>query len=295
MVASAEAEVAFRTDDLESRKQLYDTLAKLPEGSTNLLELYEARSRLAQAKFHSAEAERRLQRARDAQTIGPLRDREALSQSAAKLAVAHRRAKLAAAEVKRCQIISPLDGYVNSHYDAPGQSIDVANPLARIVKIDPIHVRIDYPVERTDSLAIGQKADVVLDSFPKESFSGTVIRIHPEADAKARVLPVVIEVANPQHRIKPGITGFARLRLTKKTTVVPATAVIQRGSKAMVFRIEEGRARIREIQTGPLVEAGVLEVRGGLSAGEEVVVYGAASLQDNDPVDANWRRWARRD
>ena len=59
---------------------------------------------------------------------------------------------------------------------------------------------------------------------------------------------------------------------------------------------------------GLLLDTGVLEVQGGVAPGEEVVIYHSnfytnadkltrnhGYLQDNDPVDVDWRRWTRRD
>jgi hypothetical protein len=52
------------------------------------------------------------------------------------------------------------------------------------------------------------------------------------------------------------------------------------------------------------VDTGLLEVRAGLAPGDEVVAFQKLAgtltrdncyLQDNDPVDPNWRAWARRE
>ncbi len=190
----------------------------------------------------------------------------------------------------------------------PGAVITTDTPLTQVHKLDPLFVRMDYPQERIDEVYVGQQAEVVLDSLPKETFYGTVIRISPQVITALRVLPVVIKLSNPGNRIKSGITSFVRLKATRRVTVVPGTAVIQHVSKAMVFRIESGRARIREVRTGYVIQTGMLEVREGLAPGDEVVVFhnfyhtkekdlagGYGYLQDNDPVDVNWRKWAERE
>jgi multidrug efflux pump subunit AcrA (membrane-fusion protein) len=135
-----------------------------------------------------------------------------------------------------------------------------------------------------------------------------VIRIAPTVNAQLRVFPVVVELSNPGCRIRSGVSGFARLHVRRKVRTVPSAAVIPHGSKAMVFRVEQGRARLREFRAGHLAELGKLEVRDGLAAGDEVVVYhsnfyrhwgelvrSGGYLQDNDLVNVNWRQWARRD
>jgi Cu(I)/Ag(I) efflux system membrane fusion protein len=197
--------------------------------------------------------------------------------------------------VDACAITSPIDGFVDRVGVVPGEVVDVSAELTRVLKLDPIHVRMDFPEERIEEVSLGQTVDVTLDAFPAETLSGAVVRISPEVHPDLRVMPVMIEIPNPENRIKPGMNGFARLRLKKEATIVPAAAVIRRGSRAMVFRVEDGRARIREIQPGPLAGGGRLEVHAGLTPGQEIVIYGQQDLAENDPVDVDWRNWARRE
>ena len=154
-----------------------------------------------------------------------------------------------------------------------GEQVSSAKEFARIVTLDPIHVRVDFPQERVDDVFIGQLAEVVLDSFPQETFEAKVIRISPRVDSSTRVLAVVLEMPNPKNRIKAGISAFARLKVSKPyVTAVPATAIVHRGSKAVVFRIVDGRAKLREVEIGNSDVNSRLEVRSGLAPGDTVVV-----------------------
>jgi multidrug efflux pump subunit AcrA (membrane-fusion protein) len=159
-----------------------------------------------------------------------------------------------------------------------------------------------------DEVAVGQTAEVMLDAYRGETFTGKVVRTSPQVNPQLRVFAVVVELSNSNHRIRPGISGFARLRSMRKTKTVPAAAVIQHAAKSMVFRVENGRARLREVRTGTTLDSGMVAITEGLDRGDEVVVYYSnfyrhwgeltsldAYLQDNDLVDADWRKWARRD
>lgn len=215
----------------------------------------------------------------------------------AKLAVelAQLELQVARRDLKRCQVTSPIDGFVDEVDVVLGEQVDTARELTLVHKLDPIHVRVDFPQERIDEVFIGQQAQVVLDSFPQEPFAALVVRIAPQADPETRVLPVVLEVDNPEERIKAGITGYARLLVRRDAVTVPTTAVIERGGQAMVFRVEDGKAFIQKVKTGPPADVGLRTIREGLNAGDEVVVYGSEFLKDGDRVNDDWRRWARRD
>ncbi len=215
----------------------------------------------------------------------------------AELQVESARLKLAMAEndLRDCEIKSPIDGVADRVSVTRGIQLNNATSLVVIHKLDPIHVEMDYPIERLDSLQEGQEADVVLDSFPDETFRGKVIRIAPVASTRTRVLPVIVEVANPGNRIKGGITGFVRIATEGSRGIsIPQLAIIKSDQKAMVFTMQDKRVKIREIETGEMTPDGRIEVLSGLKVGEQVVTFGQDSLRENDLVDSNWRSSARR-
>lgn len=168
--------------------------------------------------------------------------------------------------------------------------------LAVVHQLDPIYVQMDYPMERLDSLELGQQAEVTLDAFAQETFTGKVVRIAPVVSTKTRVLPVTLEVPNPDNRIRAGISGFVRIKSTKPgAKTIPSVAVIKKQQQAMVVCVENSRAKIRPVQTGAVTDAGGIEIVHGLSAGDEVVIFGHDAIEENDPVNPNWRQWTRRD
>jgi RND family efflux transporter MFP subunit len=306
---SVEAEVHFRTEDLANRQAAFDIISKLSKDrASTLLDYYNARSKLAEAKFMLTDAQHRLQKARNSLRLGALSDDKELARAANDVETAEIDHHVARRDVERCVVRSPLDGYVSRLDTVAGSVITVNATLTQVLQTDPIWVQVDFPQERLDSLALGQQAEVILDSFPKETFQGTVVRLLPQVRPDLRVLPVMVELANPNGRIRAGVSGFVRLRQARKGTLVPSVAVIEHGQKAAVFRVEDGRAHLCPVTTGRLVEPGVLEVRDGLAAGDEVVVFHSnfyrhggslerrqCFLQDNDPVDTDWRRWTRRE
>lgn len=203
---------------------------------------------------------------------------------------------LAQRDLDLCEIVSPLDGVVDELQAVPGARVGGASTLAVVYQLGPIYVQMDFPMERLDSLQLGQEAEIVLDAFAQEKFIGKVIRIAPVVSTKTRVVPVMIEVANPDNRIKAGISGFARIKAFKPgATAVPAVAVIKKQQQAMVVCVEDNRAHIRPVHTGSLTDSGDVEILDGLKTGDQVVIYGQDSLEENDLVNADWRQWTRRE
>jgi membrane fusion protein (multidrug efflux system) len=202
---------------------------------------------------------------------------------------------LAMRDLELCKVTSPINGVVELMDAAPQMRLGGQAELAVIHQLDPIYVQMDYPMERCDSLVEGQTAEIVLDAFPQDKFTGTVVRVSPVVSTKTRVLPVLIEIANPDNRIRAGIAGYARVACAKASgTAVPSIAVIKNQQKAMVVRVENNRARLQEVRTGGVVQAGYVEVLDGLKSGDEIVVYGQDVVKDNDIVNAEWQEWSGR-
>jgi RND family efflux transporter MFP subunit len=317
--AGAQADVKYRGQDLDNKRHTLDAYNKMStEGAAAYLDLLYHRSLFYQATFALPESQRTLQRADITLKLGPYTDRELLTKAESGYEAAAASLKVFEYDLERLKVQSPLEGFIdfgpNPYTSAqaieplvPGAVLTQTTSVAQVYQVDPIHVRLDYPQERLDDLVMGQKVDVVLDSYPKETFHGEVVQIGGQVNANLRVLPVDVAIQNTDHRIRGGISGYARIRVRKRSVLVPAMAVIRQGEKSMVFRVENGRARIREVRTGPLAEMGQFEVRGGLEPGDEVVIYeGFYShggelvkkdivLKDDDRVDTNWKRWAKRE
>ena len=71
----------------------------------------------------------------------------------------------------------------------------------------------------------------------------------------------------------------------KAALAIPRAALFRDGERRFVYRLERGRARRREISVG-LVGLNDVEVTGGLSEGDVVLLSGAAPLSDGLKVTA---------
>ena len=212
----------------------------------------------------------------------------------AKLELAKLGLEIAQNDLQSCEVRSPIDGFISSVKITLGENIGSERQILTIKKLDPIRLQVDFPAERMEDVSMGQKASVVLDGFARGMFEATVVQIPPEVTSSTRVLPVVLEMSNAEGRVKAGMSGFARLKAIRSRLTVPVTAVIRRDREAMVFCVENGKAKIRKVTVGNLVDIGVVEILAGLEPGEEVIIYNKKALEDDDPVDTNWRAWSGR-
>ena len=118
----------------------------------------------------------------------------------------------------------------------------------------------------------GDPAQVTVDAYPGRAFNGRVDQILPEVDPATRTVRVRLIFRNPGVVLKPGMYVNVDINLPLgKQLVIPASAVLQSGSRAIAF-IDHGDGNLepREIQTGPQIEDSVIVLK-GLQPGDHVV------------------------
>jgi RND family efflux transporter MFP subunit len=237
-----------------------------------------ARLEGAEAALKAARAQRQRVRAlfeRDAATQQELDAAEA-SDSAA---LAERDA--AKAQLDYIEIRAPFAGRVSDKRIRAGDLAVPGQPLLVVQGGGALRVAASVSREQADRLKFGDVVQAVLEEGER-------------VEARVSVLSVAGDPASRRFLIKadlpPGSSAragaFARLRLPRGTEepqpMVPARALIERGALTGVFVIEEGKARLRWIDTG--ARAGdAWVVRAGLQPGEEVVLD-PGDLRDGDPV-----------
>ncbi|HET8734703.1 MAG TPA: efflux RND transporter periplasmic adaptor subunit, partial [Anaeromyxobacteraceae bacterium] len=121
-------------------------------------------------------------------------------------------------------------------------------------------------------IRLGMPATLSLQAFPGSTFVGKVIFIDPILDPKTRTAKVRLEFANPRGELKPEMFGEVTLQApTREGLRVPADAVIDSGTRKVVFvAIGEGKFQPREVTLGA-TSGDHVEVLSGLEAGERVV------------------------
>ena len=182
-------------------------------------------------------------------------------------------------------VTSPISGVVGRVYLDKGANVTLATPVALIVNMDEVQVKIDVTEKDLPKLKRDQIAEVKVDAYSSEIFQGRVLKISPVVDLNTRTAPVWINIANPQHRLKPGM--FARIKLMvgerQNALVVMRDAVIEEDSQRYVFIAEKKRASKKKVELG-LESDGKYEVVKGLKEGDQAIVLGPSDLKDGDSV-----------
>jgi RND family efflux transporter MFP subunit len=182
-------------------------------------------------------------------------------------------------------IQSPVDGFVSQRNLDPGAFANANTVILSVVDISTVRLVVNVVERDFRRVVRGVAAQVEVDAFPGEQFSGAVSRVAPVFDPATRTATIEIEVPNPGFRLKPGM--YARVRLTVEekpnALTVPRNAIVDQNGVRGVFLVVEDTAHFQGVTTGIQDEAYV-EVIEGLTDGQRVVTAGALALRDGDRV-----------
>lgn len=111
------------------------------------------------------------------------------------------------------KILSPVDGVVMDRPYNVGQTVAASFQAPTLFEIaqDPTKMQVQADVDQSDigRVQVGQMARFTVDAYPEDEFRGRIAQIRSNALVNQNVVtyPVIIEVANPEGRLKPKMTA----------------------------------------------------------------------------------------
>ncbi len=134
--------------------------------------------------------------------------------------------------LSRVPIRAPASGWIVGFHVVPGEVVQPEDQLFEIHDLSKVWVK-GYVFERDAAqVAVGQPARVTFSAFPDLEVIGTVVRIAPMMDESERVLPVWVEVDNPERLLKEGM--LARVAVLAEA----ATASSETATTALLRPVE---------------------------------------------------------
>ena len=199
--------------------------------------------------------------------------------------------------LKDATVTAPISGIIGKRYYEAGDMAAPILPLVSIVQMDKVKITFDATEEDLGKLAVGQKAEVRVKSYPDVTFSGSVAKISPVLDPLTRMAEIEVLVDNPQHKLKPGMYAEVQVttRIINDVIVIPRYAVIENTSlekvegkdvvvrNYFVYVVKNGKAEQRTLDVEFLNHTRIA-VRAGVSVDENLVVDGQNKLRDGAAV-----------
>jgi membrane fusion protein, multidrug efflux system len=170
----------------------------------------------------------------------------------------------------------------------PSNGSSAPSSLFQMVQTDTVRVYITVPQSDATAIEPGQVADVRVQEFPNQVFTGHVVRTARAVDPQSRTLLTEVQIVNPKRLLLPGMYSEIRFVLsrTNPPLIVPATALLPMTDGVHVIEVgADGRVQHRKLRI--VRDYGdYMEVDGGVSEGESVVLNPGDDLPDGTKVHA---------
>ena len=196
--------------------------------------------------------------------------------------------KKAETDLGYTRIYSPVDGIVVSRDVDAGQTVAASfqTPTLFTIAQDLTKMQIETNVDEADigEVKEGLSVTFTVDAYPEAVFSGTIkqVRIASSVVENVVTYPVIIDVANPDLMLKPGMTANVTIITDKKEGVlaVPSAALRYRPSDysgdtlrgKVIWVLEDGKPLPKEVKLGITDGAYVEILQGDLNEGQLVVI-----------------------
>jgi multidrug efflux system membrane fusion protein len=216
----------------------------------------------------------------------------ALAQSAA----ARADLEVAATALRDTTLRAPRSGVVLERKLDRGALASPGTVVFTIGAVDSLKAVFGVPDAVVRQLKPGMTLSATADAVVDRRFSGRVTTIAPAADRDTRLFSVEVTIPNRDGALRPGMIATIQLDnqnvdLPKTDApAVPLTAIVKDGAKAGSYAVfvvdgQESnlQARLRAVVPGPIAGDGI-QIASGVTAGEQVIVSGAARLHDGERI-----------
>jgi RND family efflux transporter MFP subunit len=254
---------------------------------------YEALTRQSAAMFAkataaAASATQSLKRVQDLQKdkIASISDLDQAVAEAGKTAADVKAAEasdvIAQLNLDRSRVHAPFAGAVAQRIVSVGDYVAIGTPIVKLVKTDPLRLRLEVPERESVAVRVGQNVRVTVEG-DTNIYTGSLARVAPAIREADRMLPVEADVAN-QGALRVGLFAHAQIIVNarEEAVSVPANTLIIFAGIEKVVAIKDGKAVEKTVTTGRR-GADWVEIVSGLSVGEAVVID-PAGLRTGQPV-----------
>lgn len=192
--------------------------------------------------------------------------------------IAAARARLAAAQaaVEQDHLIAPFDGVVTVVSVNPGDQVEKGTVAFRLDNISPMLVNLQ--VSEIDILRVQKDQNVILkfDAVPGVEYHGRITEVPMVAQDISGVttFKVVVEILNPDEKVKPGMTVSAGIITSSLENVilVPNRAVHYKNGNPLVYVQREGQIVSVEIELGAASDTYSQLLQGDLQPGDRLLI-----------------------
>ncbi len=178
---------------------------------------------------------------------------------------------------------APLDGIITDRHVVTGDSVEPDKHLLEIVNLDEVYAEGRIFEGQVAFVKTGAKVRVAVESYPTDTFDGTLELLSGALDPETRTLSAWVRIPNPGHKLRPNMRATLHIVTAQADTAVaiPLGAVLGDSGNIFVF-VQSDTSDVefqrRSVVTG-IKDDRFIEIVEGVFPGDKVVTVGNYQLQ----------------
>ena len=200
------------------------------------------------------------------------------SEAAFKTAEAYLRRAISSYDIARdvlsgAEVRSPVSGVVTPRDIESGQNVSPVDRLGVIRVQDALRVESFVSQKDINYVRVGMSATVTSPGVPGQTFTGRVDQVASSAEPATGNFEVGVVVDDGGDLLRDGMSALVEFRGAHQedTLAIPRAALVDRGRRLIVYRVEGDIAMAVEPALG-VGNSEVIPVYSGLAAGDEIVI-----------------------
>ena len=167
---------------------------------------------------------------------------------------------------------SPVSGFITERNALRNLTVQPDTKLYTVADLSTVWVFAEVFQNELGRIKPGDRAQLTVDAYPGRTFEGRVNFLYPQVDMTTRTVRARIAFPNPGLKLTPGMFVNVALEVPQgKQLVIPATGVLQSGTRQVVFvNRSDGYLEPREVELGARSGDDFIVLK-GLKEGEEIV------------------------
>lgn len=164
-------------------------------------------------------------------------------------------------------LMAPYDAMITVRLKELGSALGAGEPVFTLIDPKSVWVLAYIDESKAGEIHVGDPAQLVLRSLPRQRFQGQVARIEPESDRVNEERRVEIAFARIPDSFNLGEQAEVYITTARlpQALLVPEVAIEGLGQgKGTIWTVEDGRLQKREVTLGHRLLDGRYEITGGL-------------------------------
>ncbi|MBL0087403.1 MAG: efflux RND transporter periplasmic adaptor subunit [Ideonella sp.] len=178
------------------------------------------------------------------------------------------------------RLLAPVDGLVTARDAEAGSTVVAGQAVLRLIDPASLWVKVRFDQGRSNGLAAGLPARIVLRAAPDRPLAGKVLRVEALSDSvtEERIAQVAFETLPTGVSVGELAEVTLQFPNTAPALLVPNASIKRRGEQTGVWRVSGGALGFAPVRTGLASLDGQVQVLDGLKDGDAVVVYSEKDL-----------------